>query len=570
MIANVDLFSTEACRPPAPPLGRRPSATDLLYRGVRAQEDRDTRAAARVAGVAQPGWHMIRIRLPLGALTPDQYLALDCLSERVTYNHSLRATAGQSLQLHGVAPADLEGALATIRGAGLAAGCNPDGLEYAVVAPPAPFAQPGYLRLRALARELCDGLYPTPWDEAAHPDHPPRKFTIGLGLVADNSTNVFAQDVGLVLVERPGAAPRVNVLVGGGLSMPGRRPGSYARVATPLGSVSGDEVLPTVRGLSALFRQLGQIERRRFTRFKYVVEALGVEALRAAVEARLGWRLGPWIAVGPYGARAWLGRHAQGDGRVFCGIKVPNGRIMDVGQRRYKAALRAAVEAYRPTLIITPGQDVILGGLRPHDADGVEAVLAAYHVPFGAGLPPVRAAAMACAGLPTCPLALAESERVTERLLPELERALARVGRAGAPFVVRISGCGLGCIRPNMVDLGLVGRKPGRYDLFVGGEESSGRLGELYAESVPVEEVLPTVEPLLTYWGCWAAPGESFSAFYQRRFGPATLPTRLESVNGPPARPRLEAALRAAHRGAEPAKGGRRPETEPIPQNNLL
>lgn len=547
---NADVLSRDALRG----CGARPMPGPALltYRGIRRQEDRDSRPAMRAAGAEKTYWHMLRIRIPLGTLTAEQYLALDRLSERVTYNRSLRATAGQSLQLHGLAETELEDTLAAVHRAGLGAGCSPEGLEYAVTGPPVPLQQTAYQKLRRLGAELCAALYPTPWTDVTCPGHAPRKFTIGLALPEDNSANVYANDVGLVLVDAAGPSPRVNILVGGGLSMPGHRPDTYARIGTPLGSVPLDRTLRTVRGIVGIFREHGRIASRRFARLKYVVDELGTDDFRRRLEERLNARLAEWIPLGDFGARPWLGRHDQGDGRIFYGLKVPNGRIIDVGLARYKTALRALVEAFRPKVIVTPTQDLILANLQPDQFQPLERILATYHVPFGDRLTPVRSTAMACAGLPTCSLALAESERVSEVLLQELERELARVGRRRSRFVFRISGCSIGCIRPNMVDLGAVGRKPDGYDLFVGGDETSGRFGQLYAEKVPLDRIIPVMRPLLEHWGRHGREGESFSAFYQRSFGHPDRPTHLTSVNQVAARPRVEEAICSLANPAQP------------------
>lgn len=531
---------------PLSPAGRpglKPGGERLRYHGVHRQRDRDARS---IAGAEKKAWHMIRLRIPLGTITAEQYLALDQLSERVTYNHSLRATAGQGLQLHGVPEEELADALDTLQRAGLAAGCNPDGLEYAVACPPAPLQQAAYQKLRQLGAELCGAFYPAPNQSATFPEHQPRKFTVGLALPGDNSANVFAQDIGLVLVDAEGPLSRVNVLVGGGLSMPGRRPGLYARIATPLGSVRRDAAVEVVRSITGIFRRRGQIAGRRFTRLKYVVDELGEAGLRRELEEQFNLRLDEWIPIGRFSCRSWHGLCEQGNGQMFYGIKVPNGRIADTGLVRCKTAFRAMVEAFRPTVIVTPAQDLILADLRPEEIKPLEEILASYHVPFGGQLTPLRTTVMACAGLPTCPLAVAESERVAEPLVRDLESELARAGRSGAPFTFRISGCSIGCIRPNMVDLGLVGRKPGHYDVFVGGDETSGRFGELYAEKVPLKQIISTVRPLLQHWGSHGYIGESFGNFYHRCFGDAEGKIRLESVHASPAQSRVEDAIRNA------------------------
>ena len=513
----------------------------LHYAGIHRHEDRDARRATHAAGVEKKIWNMVRVRVPLGALSPEQYLALDDIGQRVTYNRSLRVTAGQSAQLHGVGTSDLDWTMRQLAHAGLAAGCHESGLEFAIAVPPAPIETPTYLRLRSIARELCDELYPkvsaTPPDQ--FPNHSPRKFAIGLGLPEDNSVNIFANDVGLLLVNDG----TINVYAGGSLSMPSRRPDTYARLASALGSLPAELALPGVQAIATVFKKFGQLATRRHTRLKYVIDELGVDAFRQEVEKELGHSFANLVPCHELKIPAWCGLRSQHNGRYFYGLGVPYGRIHDAGIARYRSAIRLIVEAFRPGIILSPDQNIIFTNLQIEQIEQLERILAAYHVPHGDNLSKLRFEAMACAGLPTCPLALAESERVAPKLIERLENELERIGKKDSPFSFRISGCSIGCIRPNMVDLGAVGRKPGHYDLYVGGSEANGRFGELYQECVPLNEIVSTVRPLLSYWGRHGQPAESFGEFYARRFGAKEKPDRLVPCHANPAQERVEMAI---------------------------
>ena len=516
----------------------------LHYAGIHRHEDRDARLASYAAGVEKKIWNMIRVRVPLGSLSPEQYLALDAISQRVTYDRSLRVTAGQSVQLHGVATADLDWTIRELATAGLAAGCHESGLEFAIAVPPAPIETPPYIRLRGIASELCAGLYPkvstTPSGDFPH--HSPRKFAVGLGLPEDNSTNIFANDVGLLLVTDTNGTTRINVYAGGSLSMPSRRPDTYARLASPVGSLPVELALPGAKAIAAVFKKFGQLATRRHTRLKYIVDELGV-AFRHKVEKELGHSFADLVPCNELKIPTWCGLHAQHNGRYFYGLGVPYGRIQDVGMARYRSAIRLIVEAFRPGVILSPDQNIIFTNLQIDQVEQLERILAAYRVPHGDKLSQLRFDAMACAGLPTCPLALAESERVAPKLLEQLEAELERVGKKDSPFSFRISGCSIGCIRPNMVDLGAIGRKPGHYDLYVGGSEAGGRFGELYQESVPLAEIVSTVSPLLNYWGRHSEPLESFRDFYARVFGAEKKSDRLVPCYARPARERVESLI---------------------------
>ena len=516
----------------------------LHYAGIHHQEDRDARFATKAAGAEKEFWHMVRVRAPVGMLSAQQYLALDDIAGRVTYNRSLRVTTGQSIQLHGVREELLEWTGQALAEAGLAAGCHPGGFEFAVAVSPVPVMNESYLRLRGLAADLCDEFYRKPAAPIGEvPQHSPRKFTVGLSLPEDNTANVLANDAGLLLVRDEHGQSWLNVFAGGSLSMPSRRPDTYARLGSGLGAVCLDQGVAVVRAMAAVFKRHGELPTKRFTRLKYVVDRLGVENFRGEVEAALGFRFAPMLPTEAWSIPPWAGPHEQGDGNFFYGMGVPFGRIQDAGLARYRTAIRMIVETFEPRVILAPDQNIIFAGLRLDEVERMERILAAYHVPYGENLSNLRFEAMACAGLPTCPMALAESERVAPQILDELERELERAGRGDAPFSFRISGCSIGCIRPNMVDLGAIGRKPGHYDLYVGGSEVNGRFGELYAENVPLEEIVPTMRPLLEFWGDYGAEDESFGDFYTRWFGPGENPVRLVACELEPGRERIETEM---------------------------
>jgi sulfite reductase beta subunit-like hemoprotein len=304
--------------------------------------------------------------------------------------------------------------------------------------------------------------------------------------------------------------------------------------------------------VASVFKRHGQFATRKHTRLKYVVDALGEDAFRREVEKEMGGTFEPLIPTGELKIPSWNGPHDQQDGEFYYGLGIPYGRIQDVGIARYKSAIRLIVETFRPRVVLSPDQNIIFAGLRIEQIEPLERILAAYHVPFGDGLSKLRFEAMACAGLPTCPLALAESERVAPAVLDELEAELERIGKSDSSFSFRISGCSIGCIRPNMVDLGAIGRKPGHYDLFMGGSEADGRFGELYEETVPLEKIVRTIAPVLQFWAEEGEAGESFSDFFARWFAmEGGQRGRLIPSEATPVRERVERMIQEFRRSEQ-------------------
>jgi len=509
----------------------------LKFHGIYQQEDRDGRAANKALGQDPDTIFMIRAKIPGGTLTPEQYLALDAIARRFTHNNSLRITTRQSFQFHGVVKGHLQETIRQMNEALVAtlSGCGD--VERNVMAPPAPRFDPAHVQARELAREIAGALCPATrayheiWlnGEKTHTtreeDEPlygeaylPRKFKTGIALPGDNAVDVHSQDVGLVAIPGDHGIEAVNVLVGGGLGMTHKKPETYARLGTPLGSVKPHEVVETVRTIAGIFRDFGDRSDRKHARLKYVVEEQGIDAFREEFAARSDIALGAWIPCGELEHRNWLGRHPQGDGRFFYGVYVENGRIMDREQNRQKTALRKIAESLETEIVLTPNQNVLFTHLTEEDVARVEKALDAYGVPRAENLSAVRLGSMACPAMPTCGLALTESERVMPEVVDDIEAAFARHGLEDQPLTVRMTGCPNGCARPYTADIGLVGHKPGHYDIFLGGRRHGNRMAEFYAQNVPVGEVRATLEPLIEAYASNRTPEEDFGDFYDRVF----------------------------------------------------
>lgn len=504
------------------------------FHGIYQQEDRDAKALARITKKPRRPSFMVRVKIPAGQLTAEQYLAMDRLAEEVVYNRSLRITTRQNFQLHGVLKGDLKQTIQRVDEALLSTLCGCGDVERNIVAPPPPLARTSHRALHALALELTEAMTPATnayreiWLDGERIDssleseplygegYLPRKFKTGLALPEDNSADVHDQDVGLLGIVESGELRGANVLVGGGSGLTHRKAETYARLATPLGFVAGEHLVETVRTIAAMFRDYGDRTDRAHSRLKYVVEEWGIDAFRTEFERRAAFPLLPWVETEALRHQDWLGAHEQGDGRWLYGIYVENGRIIDEPRSRWKTALRTLVETFGPRVALTPQQNLLLADLAEDDVPKVEQVLRGYGLPLSGKLSFVRRHALACPALPTCGLALAESERVAADVTSAFEDALGRLGLDDTPITLRMTGCPNGCTRPYNADLGIVGRKPGHYDVFVGGGLEGHRLAELYAQSVPMERLVAELEPLFEDWAQRREPKEGLGDFYDR------------------------------------------------------
>jgi len=504
----------------------------LKFHGSYQQENRDDRAARRAQGLEKTHQFMVRARVPGGALGPDTYLALDELAVRYG-NGTLRATTRQGFQFHGVLKGNLK---ATIRGINEAllstlAACGD--VNRNVMACPAPLHDRRDARLDEEAHRIAMHLAPRTrayheiWldgEKVAGPDEEPiygptylpRKFKIGIAFPPDNCVDVYTQDIGLAAAVEEGRLLGFTVLVGGGLGMTHNKPNTYPRAATPLCFAAVGEILEVVETIVKIQRDYGDRVDRKHARMKYVVEERGIVWFRNEVESRLGRKLADPRPIVWDGVDDHLGWHEETPATSFLGIFIENGRIKDDGSVRLRSGLRAAIERFRPQIRMTGQQNILLTGIRNEDCAALEALLAGYGIETDPRRLGLLRDAMACPALPTCGLALAESERVLPAIIREIQQDIDELGLRGERLSIRMTGCPNGCARPYMGDIGIVGRSAGVYDVFVGGDWQNTRLNKLYRKAVKVGDLRPTIRTLLEIWKLGRAAGERFGDFFER------------------------------------------------------
>jgi sulfite reductase (ferredoxin) len=524
----------------------------LKFSGMYQQDDRDQRSTLRGQGRERAWSFMVRSKLPGGALTAQQYLVHDDLAGRYG-NGTLRFTTRQGIQLHGVLKGDLRGALRELdsRLVTTLAACGD--VVRNVTACPAPDASRPTALVQALARRIekhfrprstsyyelwLDGerekpeslIHGPPVDKVEPiygKTYLPRKFKIGIASPRegriDNCIDVFTQDVGIVPVMEGERLRGYDLLVGGGMGMSHSDDSTFARLAEPLGFVPPDGILEALETIVAIQRDHGDRQNRRRARLKYLLHAWGLEAFRAEFERRIGRTLQPWVDTGPYEAEDHLGWHPQGDGRWYYGIPIENGRIVDRDPARLRTGLREIVRRFQGELRITARHDLLITGLVESQRADLLELMSEHGIRTPEEISNARRSAMACPALPTCGLALAESERALPAIIGELEGELSRLGLAEERLEIRMTGCPNGCARPFTAELAFVGRSRDLYNVYVGGDAGGRHLVREYAESVPRDRLVATVVPLLERWRIARRPGEAFGEFC-RREGVSGLP----------------------------------------------
>lgn len=508
----------------------------LKFHGSYQQDDRDQRRALRDSGQDKAYIFMVRLAIPGGVVTADQYLTLDGLADSHG-NGSLRVTTRQGFQFHGVLKKNLKATIAAVNKAMLTTISACGDVERNVMACPAPLDDEPHRLLRETAREIAVQLRPasrayyeiwldedevvnTQEEEPFYGDtYLPRKFKTGIALDTDNCVDIYSYDCGLVAIVAGGRVAGYNVLVGGGMGMTHGKADTMARLASPLGFVSPVHAIETVRTVAAIFRDHGNRADRRHARLKYLINEWGMDRFAAEFRGRVSFSLAPSRPLPPPAYHDHLGRHAQGDGRFFYGVFVENGRIVDRDGVQTKTALRKIVEKHRPGMRLTPNQNVLLTELNEAAIDDIERMLADHGVKLVSDLSAARRYSMACPALPTCGLAMSESERLMPSVVDAFEAELDSLGMRNVPITLRMTGCPNGCARPYTADIAFVGRKPDVYHVYVGGGLGGDRVADLYAADVPTDQLVPALRPLLKKWVRERNGDEGLSDFYQRLIG---------------------------------------------------
>jgi sulfite reductase (ferredoxin) len=519
----------------------------LKFHGVYQGYDRDSATARKQRGDDKLWQFMVRVRIPGGRLTADQYLALDDIADRWA-NGSLRITTRQSIQFHGVVKPGLKTAIAEIDEALLTTLAACGDVVRTVTTVPAPIRDAVHDRLVDDARRISafmlprTGAYHEIWLDgekwrgerwrneeggAEEPDplygerYLPRKFKIGLAVPDDNTIDVLTNDLAIVALWRDRRLCGYNFLLGGGHGMTHNMPRTYPRLATPVAFVEPQDLVEAAAAVVRLHRDHGDRGNRRHARLKYVIAERGEAWARDRLSEYLGKHLEPCREMPDFAVPDHLGWHEQGNGFLYLGVPIASGRIVDDARSQPRSALRDIVRQYRCDPILMPSQDLILSGVRPADRAAVEAVLRRHGVRLAAEMKPVERWALACPALPTCGLALTEAERVRDEIVAAIEARLADHGLADERLSIRITGCPNGCARPYTGDIGIVGRMPGFYALFVGGDFAGTRLNEALADKVALRDIARVLDPLFALFAAERALGEGFGDFCHRVGMPA-------------------------------------------------
>jgi sulfite reductase (NADPH) hemoprotein beta-component len=505
----------------------------LKFHGIYQQDDRDLRKTGKKYIM------MIRGRIPGGVMSSKQWRVFDDLAARYG-NNSLRVTTRQSIQFHGVVLSGLGPLVKGVNEALLSTLAACGDVNRNVLAPPTPAHTRAREAVFADCVRVADALKPRTrayhaiWidgvqldlEDPANKDYVdplygktylPRKFKTAFVIPPVNDLDILTDDLGFIAVVENDQLLGYNLAVGGGLGRSHGNAATYPRLADVIGFFTPDKLVDVAKAVLTIHRDFGDRTDRKHARLKYVVQERGVDWTRAEIERRAGVTFAPARPFHFTTTHDLIGWHAAVDGTRFFTLHVENGRIRDTDQQRMKTALRRVAERFpHCEFRLTGNQNVILARLAPADQPAVDALLTEHGINTRHQASVLHLAAMACVALPTCGLALAEAERYLPGLVDRLEALLAETGLAGEEIIVRMTGCPNGCARPYTAELAFVGKAPGRYQVWLGGNVAGTRLNRVWKEMVKDAEIEAELRPLFARYRDERQPGERFGDWAAR------------------------------------------------------
>jgi sulfite reductase (NADPH) hemoprotein beta-component len=503
----------------------------VKFHGMYLQDDRDLRPERTRKKMEKAFSFMIRVRIPGGALSPRQWLALDEVA-RVYGNGTMRLTTRQTVQLHGVIKSNLKATLKTIDEVLLNSIAACGDINRNVMCNVLPEQSRAHAAAIDMARTISDDLLPhTPayreiWldgeriaggeEEVVEPiygkTYLPRKFKIVVAVPPSNDVDVFAHDLGYIaIVDGAGDVVGWNVTVGGGMGMTHGEPDTYPRTADIIGFCQTTDAVKIAEAVVTVQRDWGDRKNRKHARLKYTIEDRGLDNFRAEVEKRSGVKLARAKSYTFTSTGDRYGWTEGADGRGHLTLFVQNGRVHDVDGASQQTALRTIAQVHYGDFRITPNQNLVIANVPTSQQAEIERIAreAGLLAPWSG----LRRNSMACVALPTCGLALAESERYLPELVDALDQKLAAHGLSADDIVIRMTGCPNGCARPYLAEIGLVGKGPGRYNLYLGAAFDGSRMNKLYAEDLDHAGIVAALDPLFAAYAKERQKGERFGDY---------------------------------------------------------
>ncbi|GCL73238.1 assimilatory sulfite reductase (NADPH) hemoprotein subunit [Paenibacillus sp. JMULE4] len=509
----------------------------MKFHGSYMQDDRDLRNERQKQKLEPAYQFMVRVRAPGGVVTSDQWLMMDRIAQKYA-NGTIRLTTRQSFQLHGVLKWNMKNTIREVNDALLSTLAACGDVNRNVMCNPNPYQSAVHSEVYEWARRISEHLNPRTrayheiWLDGEKvvdsrdnggeqepiygPVYLPRKFKIGIAVPPSNDVDVFSQDLGFIAIVEDGRLKGFNVTVGGGMGMTHGDPNTYPQIGQVIGFCSPEQVIDVAEKTVTIQRDYGDRSVRKHARFKYTIDDRGIDWFINELTERLGWKL---EEARPYhfdhnGDRyGWV---KGTNGKWHFTLFIQNGRVKDDGGYLLMTGLREIAKVHSGDFRLTPNQNLIIGNVSSQKKKKIEELIKQYGLTDGAHYTALRRNSMACVALPTCGLAMAESERYLPTLLDKIEPMLEEAGLRDEEIVIRMTGCPNGCARPMLAEIAFIGKAPGKYNMYLGGDFTGNRLNKLYKENIGEAEILESLKPILTHYAKERREGEHFGDFVIR------------------------------------------------------
>lgn len=508
----------------------------LKFHGSYQQDDRDIRDERRRQKLEPAYSFMIRVRVPGGTSTPEQWLAMDDISNEYA-NGTLKLTTRQAFQFHGILKRNLKQSMKNINDSLMDSLAACGDVNRNVMCNPNPYQSEVHHEVNELAGEISNhlspktGAYHEIWldeekivdthndEEEVEPiygkTYLPRKFKIGIAVPPSNDIDVYSQDLGFIAIIEDEKLTGFNITIGGGMGMTHGDTATYPQLGRTIGFCSKDRVKEVAEKIVTIQRDFGNRAERKNARFKYTVDAKGVNWIKNELNGRLGWELEenrPFKFENNGDRYGWT----KGNGKWHFTLFIQNGRVKDTEDYKLKTALREIAEIHTGDFRLTPNQNLIIANITDHKKKQISGIISKYGVTEGESYSGLRRNSMACVAFPTCGLAMAESERYLPTLINKIEEILDEAGLNEEEIVIRMSGCPNGCSRPALAEIAFIGKGPEKYNMYLGGGFAGNRLNKLYKENIGEKEILNSLRPIILKYGRERMDGEHFGDFVIR------------------------------------------------------
>lgn len=507
----------------------------IRLHGMYQQDDRDIRAERQKQKLEPLHNVMLRARLPGGIIKPSQWLAIDKFAQETTSYGSIRLTTRQTFQFHGVLKPNIKPMHQMLNSVGIDAIATAGDVNRNVLCTPNPIESEVHQEAYEWAKKISEHLLPKTrayaeiWldeekVETTEHDEPilgksylPRKFKTTVVVPPQNDIDVHANDLNFVAISENGQLIGFNVLVGGGLAMTHGDKATYPRKADDFGFIAAEHTLAVAEAVVTTQRDWGNRVNRKNAKTKYTLDRVGIDVFKAEVEKRAGVSFAesrPYEFTDRGDRIGWV----KGiDNKHHLTVFIENGRILDTANNKgvfksLKTGMKKIAEIHQGDFRITANQNLIIAGVAEEDKATIEKI-ARENGLIDDGVSNQRKSSMACVAFPTCPLAMAEAERYLPGLVDDVEVILAKNGLADESIILRVTGCPNGCGRAMLAEIGLVGKGPGKYNMYLGSNLGGTRVPKLYKENLGEQDILNEIDVLSARWAAERNQNEAFGDF---------------------------------------------------------